>query len=744
VSWTTVKILAAVLYGALILLALGSSLVPLKAPRPLVSRHDWTADGFIAGPHGDSFEVRREIRRHPETVYWASDWGKPGEKRLESGLFELPPALVLPYRLAYLGALKPAADASVFFECQESGKRLELDLAPTNVSFSERFIEVPDHFCRASARLVAISRDREFIGLSTPYEVDSGESWVHALPSQVLRHFVTMLVLITLGFGGSVAARAVGTSIAAPIPFAITLGLVGHLSFFVFYFDTSAGRVLSFSSIGLVLVLLAAFRVRRRRLLADVWAELSEPVWIWVLVSLFFVLLLYVADTGAGSWQANARFWPAIWSSDNNIAMQVAETVYRERSIESLLGNWTVSDRPQIQTGIQLILRPFSSLYFLTSAHGQHLHYFHHTIGVVMNTFWVLALIHLLREMQLSVRARAATIFAVVFTPFAIFNSVYVWPKMLSGTFGVLALVPVAAPILRARPRDEIYRALPYTAALAALSLLSHGGGVVFLIGLVIWLFWRAGLPRPSVIVVSALVGLAILLPWQMWQRLIDPPGNALLKSAFAGTYGFGEPDIGVLDTIRREFAAITPLYWLQLKWDSLLVLFYGHWESPFDTNWTSSRRWHDFFFLFPSTWAYSLAALSVLIRSSPVRRWETAAETYSWCRSLAAIALIGIGVNWLLFWGPPIVHQQAYACVLVLLVAGIVGGGLSLGSLSYPLYAITLAYTTWVWLLLPLGNGRRLDMLSLGMLGIIVTVAVLYIRPLLLRVAERRTTPSS
>jgi hypothetical protein len=507
---------------------------------------------------------------------------------------------------------------------------------------------------------------------------------------------------------------------------------VGHLSFFVFYFDPSAGRVLSFSSIGLALVVLAIIRARRRRLFADTWAELSEPVWVWAFVSLFFVLLLYVADTGAGSWQANSRFWPARWSSDNNLPMRVAETVYRGNSIEGLFGKWTVSDRPQIQTGIQLILRPFSSSYFLTSAHGQYLYYFHHTIGVVMNTFWVFAVIFLLREMRLSIRARAATIFALAFTPFAIFNSVYVWPKMLSGAFGVLALVPVAAPILRGQPRDEVYRALPYTAALAALSLLSHGGGIAFLFGLAVWLLWRAGLPRASVIVVSALAGLAILLPWQVWQNVIDPPGNSLLKSAFAGTYGFGESEIGLLDTILREFAALTPMGWLRLKWDSLLVLFYGHWVPPANTSWANLRRWHDFFFLFPSTWAYSLAALSVLIRPSPVPRWQIASETYSWCRSLAGIALIGIGANWLLFWGPPTIHHQAYACVLVLLIAGIVGGCLSLGSFSYPLYAITLTYTTWIWLLLPLGNARRLDVASLGVLGILVAVAVLYIAPLL------------
>lgn len=738
-TWTTAKIFAVALYGALIVLALGSSFVPSNAPRPLVRPHDWSADGFIAGPHGSAFEVRREIRNHPETVYWASDRGKSGEKRLESGLFQLPRALVLPYRLAYVGALKPAADASVFFECQKSGKRLDLDLAPTNVSFSERFIEVPDDFCGASVRLVAISRDQEFVGLATPYEVDAREAWIHALPSHILRHFVTMLALITLGLSGTIAARTFGSAIAAPIPFAITLGLMGHLSFFVFFFDPSVGRVLSYSSIGLSFAVLIFARARRRQLLTDTWAELSEPAWVWFYVSLFFVLLLYAADTGAGSWQANGRFWPARWSSDNNLSMLVAETIYRERSIEALLGDWTVSDRPQIQTGIQLFLRPFSSLYYLTSTHGQYLHYFHHTIGVAMNTLWALAVIQLLREMRLSIRARTAVVFALALTPFAIFNSVYAWPKLLSGAFGVLALTPVAAPILRGRPRDEIYRALPYTAALAALSLLSHGGGIAFLLGLAVWLLWRAGLPRPSVIAISALVGLAIILPWQVWQHLVDPPGTALLKKAFAGTYGFGEAEISVLDTILREYSALTPMKWLHLKWDSLVVLFYGDWRPVEDMSWTSFRRWHDFFFLFPSMWAYSIAALSTLIRSSPASRWKASLETYSWCRSLATIALIGIGVNWLLFWGPTIVHHQAYACILVLLVSGIVGGCLSLGSISYPLYAATLVYTTWIWLVLPLGNGRRLDGPSLGVLGIMMVAAVLYIAPLLSRGAERR-----
>jgi hypothetical protein len=58
----------------------------------------------------------------------------------------------------------------------------------------------------------------------------------------------------------------------------------------------------------------------------------------------------------------------------------------------------------------------------------------------------------------------------------------------------------------------------------------------------------------------------ATLAPWRLWTCKVDPPGNALPKNAFADTFGFGEPDVSLRDTVIRAYRADTSEQWLKRK----------------------------------------------------------------------------------------------------------------------------------------------------------------------------------
>src|SRR4029453_19017372 len=76
----------------------------------------------------------------------------------------------------------------------------------------------------------------------------------------------------------------------------------------------------------------------------------------------------------------------------------------------------------------------------------------------------------------------------------------------------------------------------------------------------------------PGVVLAGA-AACVIMVPWMIWQRVEDPPGNALIKFALAGTYGLGEEHKTIWATTVDAFARLTLSDWLRMRWESVLTL---------------------------------------------------------------------------------------------------------------------------------------------------------------------------
>ena len=100
---------------------------------------------------------------------------------------------------------------------------------------------------------------------------------------------------------------------------------------------------------------------------------------------------------------------------------------------------------------------------------------------------------------------------------------------------------------------------------LVALAMLSHGGVAFGFVGFVALLFGRPFLPRlgHGVWITGACV--LLMLPWSYWQNHEDPPGNALLKSALAGSW-IDQPTKSLWASVRDAYAAMTFDQWLHMK----------------------------------------------------------------------------------------------------------------------------------------------------------------------------------
>jgi hypothetical protein len=177
---------------------------------------------------------------------------------------------------------------------------------------------------------------------------------------------------------------------------------------------------------------------------------------------------------------------------------------------------------------------------------------------------------------------RSMLVTALVATSgFAVFNSSYIWPKMNAGALGLGAYLLLVADPLSTRTRASMRRVC-LAGGLAALAMLCHGGVVFGLIALAVlvcwprlWVGWKQALA-------AVVVFVALLLPWTIWQRTVNPPGNALTKYALAGTFGFGEESISVVNTVRRAYEKLTFQGWVSSKVDAVRTVF-GRWPILYD-----------------------------------------------------------------------------------------------------------------------------------------------------------------
>jgi 4-amino-4-deoxy-L-arabinose transferase-like glycosyltransferase len=140
----------------------------------------------------------------------------------------------------------------------------------------------------------------------------------------------------------------------------------------------------------------------------------------------------------------------------------------------------------------------------------------------------------------------------VLLSGFVIFNSFYVWPKLLPAAFLVLVVALVLSDEW-VEARSRITGGLACGVG-AAVAMLSHEGSVLVLIPLVIvTLGSRKRWPSLRCTAGAVAGVIALILPWTLYQRYYDPPGTSLSKLQLAGTTNF-DPHVGLATAIIRAY----------------------------------------------------------------------------------------------------------------------------------------------------------------------------------------------
>ncbi|MBS2964129.1 hypothetical protein KGA66_13810 [Actinocrinis puniceicyclus] len=191
------------------------------------------------------------------------------------------------------------------------------------------------------------------------------------------------------------------------------------------------------------------------------------------------------------------------------------------------------SDRPPLQTGYYLLEQA------VVRNSGFDVYQVFSTLVESTWVFGLWALLYAARRPRWTIPLSLA---AGLFSSFTIINTFFTWPKFVSATGALLCCAVVLSPEMRGLNRSKLAGAL--AGGSLGVSLLGHPSGVfaVPAIALVLFILWVFAAVRPRdwalptwPVLLSATAAIFIAyIPWMLYQRLYQPPANALLELQLA------------------------------------------------------------------------------------------------------------------------------------------------------------------------------------------------------------------
>ncbi len=659
---------------ALLSVAIVVTLSLPREERPLLTEPaSWRHNANIAPERVDGWYI---LTDRTDVLYWIA-FARTGDGagKLLSAAFTAPRWV----SLAVSGDLtRPGND--VYFQLEGQERRV-----PVRARTEERYwrrvtLALPTDWVGKQIRLIADAGPRErtnWFGLSNPRALTPGTVFQTQLRTLAFLPAYIVALLLFLLPGMVPAIHFVKRSVVAPVlllPLAIVFSSVaGYVAFWLFFFSPKFGQY--FSAGLFVASVLALFGELRslgesRSLLArrEVWTSLT----LTMLVGLFVLAVLFSVDLEIGfEGQPRLRFFEFTLALDNEIPYHFAERLYKGEDPRDIAPGWHSSDRPPLQTGLILLQLPFGHLLGEPRLYSL-------AVGIALQTAWMPALWALWASAGLSRRQAGLALLFVVLSGFALVNTAFAWPKLLSAA---LALFAVSIGLFDRGPAGQVL-SLPRAVLLglsAAMASLGHGGVAFTLLpfGLLLLLpRWYPGLSR---LAAAAVVYVAAMLPWTLYQRSYDPPGTKLLKLHLAGDNREGDTNTWqdkrpLWQNVIAAYQATGTEKVFQNKLANFKVLFAAapdqySWppheappEWPVDA--TGFRRC-DFLSLFWSLGILNigwLVALASFLRGRPMLD-----PTLSGTVPLLCVASIVIWVAIMFGPGATVIHQGSYATFVLL-----------------------------------------------------------------------------
>ena len=301
--------------------------------------------------------------------------------------------------------------------------------------------------------------------------------------------------------------------------------LTGYAVFFLWFLSFRLVRPLDviFEAAALVYLLFNIKRLSSRE-----WAILRPLMAPTLLVWTSTLIVLASAFAYGGLEHpletAQTRF-SHVLPVDNRLPFRLAGQMMSRKILHPFWEDWLASDRPPLATGIMLSQYP-------ATVSPRVLGY--QVLSALEQSLWIFGLWLLLSALHVHRRAIAYILAGSLFTSLVFVNTLFVWPKLLSASYflGFAALL-LGGQLAAASPHRML--AAIVAGFLCACSLLSHGGSLFAFLGMTpVLLLLRPRCAWKSAGLLIATAAIAYL-PWSLYQKFGDPPGDRLLKWHLAG-----------------------------------------------------------------------------------------------------------------------------------------------------------------------------------------------------------------
>jgi hypothetical protein len=502
-------------------------------------------------------------------------------------------------------------------------------------------------------------------------------------------------------------------------------GLVAYGLFWIWWMSPTAGAIASIAATAAAAAAIAWLVARLDRATMSHATPLGVAALVWIAYAVF-VLAFGMAPSGFQSPLGSMAQRFVELPGDNLLPWIFAQQIAAEHVQSPMAGGWLSSDRPPLQTAYLLA----SIVPFLPRAevHAQ-------VQASLLQALWVPGTWILLASFGLARGAVFLALAAGMFSGFAFTHVLFTWPKLLP-----VAYVAVTAAVLFNAPRETLSdpRVGATVGAALALAMLTHAGSVFIILGLGLVLLALRRVPGLQSLTATAVAGIVIMLPWMLYQALVDPPGNRLAKWFLAGVVEVDSRPLG--QSVREAYAALAPGEFMRNKAQNVEAMI-GPADYPalvwkasttgLDDPGAETLRHRQFLHFIAALGMLALAPLAWL---AP-RAWRAREFKASLC--LFAVCLVTI-IPWVLVIFVPrgtVIHTGSLAVVCFLFASAMLAFYAASRWLAIAAMALHAALTLDVYgRAKPLAAGASLadyhGFLAIAGVALVVTCALLWKLP--------------
>lgn len=563
----------------------------------------------------------------------------------------------------------------VYLESENGGQRFSVAPGATHIEWQPFTVTLPKNLVGSVFRIVAYAESTNgYVGVGTPY-YQSNWSLPGVRFSTLFASTLTAFAYATLLFAPALTLVRRWQDTNGVRRFLICLVVVGLVSlplFYLAYFNPAlgrwAGRCWLLLSLGLLIHL---FRSR---------TTFSQSEWdclkLVACIAAFQAFFVFSFNLVSTPYAANYVFFPAVWSTDNQIPPTLAELLVKGTAdTEWAFGTWKISDRPPL---LSTVLYPAAVVLrdFLPEISSSSEAIIFHVSGFLFQNSWVLVVWAICVRVGMNRRESILTVLLLAFTPFVFLNTTYISPKILGATFCFVQYL-----FLPTGRRDGVSaRALAFDASIsgiaAALAIMAHtasGLAVLAILGYGVWTtrfktWWRLS--------ISGAIAACVMVPWIVWSRLYSPGRNALPKYLLTGDFGFSGPPISVLDATLQLYRSMSLSIWLHRKLADLATL--GGFElkdvpsglgdlfSSFDR-----IRAYQLFFLVPCLGALLIPLIWLLLKRDKLKEVEGPQQGVLW--GLVWSSVLCFAGQFLIMMAPHFVYHYPYFVIFAWHVVAVI-----------------------------------------------------------------------